>query len=59
MSSSSNRQKRSKCLLNGVKMAVFFQKKIARIALWLRVSPPGPLTCHFVQNVIQMAIKLR
>ena len=36
----------------------FFPKKIAGIAPWLRASPPGPLTCHFVQNVIQMAIKL-
>ena len=41
----------------------FFPKKIARIAQRLVASPPGPQTCHQVQNVknvqnvIQMALK--
>ena len=44
-------------------MAVFFPKKIKRIAQRLKASPPGPHTCHHVQNikkvqnVIQIALK--
>ena len=36
---------------------LFFQKKISRIAQWLGASPPSPHTCHYVQNVSQMALK--
>ena len=46
-----------------LKLAVFFSKKIRRIAQRLKASPPGPPTCHHVQNikkvqnVIQIALK--
>ena len=36
---------------NGVKMAVFFSEKLARIAQWLGALPPNPHTCHHVQNI--------
>ena len=42
---------------------LFFPNKIAGIAQWVGASPPGPHTCHYVQNVknnqnvIQMVLK--
>ena len=52
-------QKHSKYPPNSIKMAIFFQKKLlriaARIAQRLGALPPSSLTCHHIQNVKQKA----
>ena len=53
MSSCLKCQKRSKCHLNGVEIAVVFRKKIAKIALWLGALPQAPIvvTCSLAHNL--------